>query len=60
MRDKAVVMVEQLGEKIESLIIDAQNNERATDWNKKEILRSGIRRVTTQFKTELIELVREL
>ena len=60
MRDKAVVMVEQLGEKIESLIIDAQNNERATDWNKKEILRSGIRRVTAQFKTELIELVREL
>mgnify|MGYP003629313074 CR=1 FL=1 len=60
MRDEAVAMVEQLGEKIESLITDAQNNERATDWNKKSMLKSDLHHVTMEFKTKLIQLVREL
>ena len=53
-------MVEQLGEKLESLVIDAEQNRRDSNWKKKDMLKSDFHHVTMEFKTRLIELTREL
>ncbi len=60
MIDKAEVMVDELGEKIESLAVYYKDNEDLSDWKKKDMLKSDLHHVTMEFKTRLIELVREL
>ncbi len=59
-REELQVMVEQLGEKLESLVIDTEQNRRDPSWKKKDMLKSDFHHVTMEFKTRLIELVREL
>ena len=59
-RKELQVMVEQLGEKLESLVIDAEQNRRDSNWKKKDMLKSDFHHVTMEFKTRLIELTREL
>ena len=54
------VIVEQLGEKLESLVIDYEQMEHLSKWEKKDMLKSDFHHVTMNFKSRLIELTKEL
>ena len=53
-------MINVFGEKLQSLAIDAEKNERESKWKKQDMLRSDFHHVTMNFKTSLIEHTKEL
>ena len=53
-------MVDQLGKKLESLAVYYKNNEKLSNWEKKDMLKSDFHHVTMNFKSRLIELTKEL
>ena len=53
-------MINVFGEKLQSLAIDAEKNERESKWKKQDMLRSDFHHVTMNFKSSLIEHTKEL
>ena len=52
--------INRLGEKLQSLVIDYEQMEHLSKWEKKDMLRSDFHHVTMNFKSRLIELTKEL